>query len=127
LPAYWLWRHEVATARRGQRPDSLSCLLALACVLVLLFPVVSATDDLHAMRAEMEEPGATKRTIQSAASDKASTPHVRLHAPPAALAEQVSFSLSVENRKSSCAEPTLLPAAPLCTRASRAPPFAHFA
>ena len=37
-------------------------LLALACVLVLLFPVVSASDDLHPAQAVLEE--ATKRIQQ---------------------------------------------------------------
>lgn len=37
--------------------------MALACALVVLFPVISATDDLHAVRAEMEESPISKRTI----------------------------------------------------------------
>ncbi|MGA9567281.1 MAG: hypothetical protein WBS19_17280 [Candidatus Korobacteraceae bacterium] len=40
-------------------------LLALACVLVLLFPVVSASDDLHPAQAVLEE--ATKRVQQLSA------------------------------------------------------------
>ncbi len=40
-------------------------LLALTCVLVLLFPVVSASDDLHPAQAVLEE--ATKRIQQFAA------------------------------------------------------------
>jgi 4-amino-4-deoxy-L-arabinose transferase-like glycosyltransferase len=40
-------------------------LLALACVLLLLFPVISASDDLHPTQALMEE--ATKR-VQHVAS-----------------------------------------------------------
>jgi hypothetical protein len=39
--------------------------LALACVLVLLFPVVSASDDLHPAQAVLED--ATKRIQQLAA------------------------------------------------------------
>lgn len=37
-------------------------LLALACILVLLFPVVSASDDLHPSQAVLED--ATKRVQQ---------------------------------------------------------------
>jgi hypothetical protein len=48
LPGYWLWR--TAEARQGRTISSLQCVLALACVLVLLFPVISASDDLHAIR-----------------------------------------------------------------------------
>ena len=42
-----------------------TALLALACVLVLLFPVVSASDDLHPAQAVLEE--ATKRIQQLSA------------------------------------------------------------
>lgn len=69
LPAYWLWRHALRS-REGRRSSSLQCMLALACVLVVLFPVISATDDLHAMRAEIEESPASKRNLRQAGSDK---------------------------------------------------------
>ena len=69
VPAYWLWRR--ATGPRAQRrSSSLECLLALACAVVLLFPVISATDDLHAMRAEMEDAPLSKRAVRQAASEK---------------------------------------------------------
>jgi hypothetical protein len=84
LPAYWLWRRN-AVARPVRRISSLQCLLALGCVLVLLFPVISASDDLHVMRAEMEE-SASKRTVRQAASDKASAWANRLQSPPAGMA-----------------------------------------
>jgi hypothetical protein len=53
LPAYWLWRQRAWSdcATRA----SLVFFCTLGCVFVLLFPVISATDDLHAMRPEMEE------------------------------------------------------------------------
>ncbi|MFY9741812.1 MAG: hypothetical protein WA252_21495 [Candidatus Sulfotelmatobacter sp.] len=84
LPAYWLWRQD-AGVRAARRVSSLQCLLALGCALVLLFPVISASDDLHVMRAEMEE-SASKRTIKQAAGDKASAWTNRLQSPPAAVA-----------------------------------------
>jgi hypothetical protein len=65
LPGYWLWRRSVS-ARSARKVTALQCLLALGCVLVLLFPVISATDDLHAMRAEMEESPASKRAVRPA-------------------------------------------------------------
>src|SRR6516225_7337794 len=43
-----------------------TALLALACALVLLFPVVSASDDLHPTQAVLED--ATKRVQQLSAS-----------------------------------------------------------
>lgn len=72
VPAYWLWRRD-AEARPACRVSSLQCLLALGCALVLLFPVISATDDLHAMRAEMEDSAVSKRAVRQAGSEKASS------------------------------------------------------
>jgi hypothetical protein len=71
LPAYWLWRGCRSTYA-GREFTSLQCLLALGCVLVVLFPVVSATDDLRAMRAEMEESPCSKRTIRQASNERTS-------------------------------------------------------
>ncbi|MGC1371356.1 MAG: hypothetical protein WA824_04380 [Candidatus Sulfotelmatobacter sp.] len=85
LPAYWLWRQD-AGARAARRVSSLQCLLALGCALVLLFPVISASDDLHVMRAEMEESAANKRAMRQAAGDKASGWTNRLQPPPAVVA-----------------------------------------
>src|SRR5258708_710583 len=85
LPAYWLWRRR-AGARAARRFDSLQVLLALGCALVLLFPVISASDDLHAMRAEMEDSSINKRTVRQAGSDKSSAWISRWQVPPAAAA-----------------------------------------
>jgi hypothetical protein len=85
LPAYWLWRRN-AGARVAQRRSAVQGLLALGCVLVLLFPVISASDDLHAMRAEMEDSSINKRTVRQSGSDKNSAWVNRLQGPPAAVA-----------------------------------------
>jgi hypothetical protein len=53
LPAYLLWRQRTASGRAAVRP--LVFLGALGCAFILLFPVISVSDDLHAMRPEMEE------------------------------------------------------------------------
>src|SRR5215469_13980099 len=72
MPAFWLWRYSrTAPLRRAASP--LHCLLALGCLLVILFPVISATDDLHAMRAEMEESPTSKRTVGHSSGDKSSS------------------------------------------------------
>jgi hypothetical protein len=60
LPAYLLWQRWTSSTGPGSPAGSpavcpLVFLCALGCTLVLLFPVISATDDLHPMRAEMEE------------------------------------------------------------------------
>jgi hypothetical protein len=78
LPAYGIWR-QGALAKRQNRFNSLQGLLALGCLLVLLFPIISATDDLHAMRAEMEEPGTSKRSVRQASPDKFSVKVSRLN------------------------------------------------
>jgi hypothetical protein len=85
LPAYWLWRRGEG-ARLERRVTALQCLLALGCVLVLLFPVISATDDLHAMRSEMEESSTSKRAVRQASGDKYSAWVNRLQGPPALVA-----------------------------------------
>ena len=58
LPAAWMWRR----SRGG--PDSTRCFWTLACALVLLFPVISATDDLHAAPQAMEESSSSKRSLK---------------------------------------------------------------
>jgi hypothetical protein len=52
VPALWIWHTTGSDRDAGKRPPAL---LILGCVLILLFPVVSATDDLQAMQPEMEE------------------------------------------------------------------------
>jgi hypothetical protein len=88
LPAYWLWRR-CAAVRATRKVCALHCLLSLGCAVVLLFPVISATDDLHAMRAEMEESATSKRAVRQAATDKSSTWVNRLQGPLALAASVV--------------------------------------
>jgi hypothetical protein len=73
LPALWLWRCESVFAHGPRRFDRVRPCLILSCILMLLFPVVSATDDLHAMRQEMEESGPSKRVVKQAVVDKSPT------------------------------------------------------
>jgi len=61
LSVFMRRRHKAATTPRMPYGKAL---LALACVLVLLFPVVSASDDLHPTQAVLED--ATKRVQQLA-------------------------------------------------------------
>jgi hypothetical protein len=71
LPAYCLWR-DSRSAQDSRRFASLQILLTLGCMLVILFPVISASDDLLAMRTEMEETPASKRSVCQKSSEKAS-------------------------------------------------------
>ena len=70
LPAFGLWR--ASRTGDGHKFTSLQCLLALGCMLVVLFPVVSATDDLRAMRAEMEESPGSNRSIGQSGGERPS-------------------------------------------------------
>ena len=122
LPGYWLWRRG-ADARFARRVSSLQFLFALGCVLVLLFPVISATDDLHAMRAEMEESSSTKRAVRQAASDKYSAWVNRLQGPPAFAARKVSLPAPEIRASSNLSILCLTPLAGAgVLRAGRAPP-----
>jgi hypothetical protein len=73
LPAIWMWRRESVYAKSCPRFNRIRPFVLFGCVLMLLFPVVSATDDLHAMRQEMEESSPSKKLVKQAASDKSLT------------------------------------------------------
>jgi hypothetical protein len=122
LPAYWLWRRSPGV-RLTRRFSALQGLLALGCVLVLLFPVISASDDLHAMRAEMEDSATSKRTVRQAGSDKSSAWVNRLQGPPAAVASAVRLAAP----EVGLLEVSVTGASPLARvrvfHAGRAPPF----
>lgn len=122
LPAYGIWR-QGAVAKRQTCFNSRQGLLALGCLLVLLFPIISATDDLHAMRAEMEEPGTSKRSVRQASPDKFSVKVSRLHHWPAILENASPFALSCDGwRESVITSSSPLPP-PSILRAGRAPPI----
>jgi len=61
LPGYLLWRERTSSDRPAA---PLVFLSTLGCALILLFPVISVTDDLHAIRPEMEE---SERAFRQAA------------------------------------------------------------
>ena len=122
LPAYWLWRRDTGT-RLARAVSSLQCLLALGCVLALLFPVISASDDLHANLAEMEDSSVSKRTVRQAASEKSSAWINRLQGPPAIVVGAVpSFTPEVALLEVSDIRVTAL-VRPRVLHAGRAPPF----
>ncbi len=121
LPAYWVWRRG-ARARAAHRVTALQCLLALGCAVVLLFPVISATDDLHAMRAEMEESATNKRAVRQAASERHSGWVNRLQGSPALVGTAVIEPAPEAGMFEVCVR-CLAPRAVLSVlRAGRAPP-----
>jgi hypothetical protein len=122
LPAYWLWRRD-AGWRAARRVSALQGLLALGCVLVLLFPVISASDDLHAMRAEMEDSSISKRTVRQAGSEKNSAWVNRLQG-PAAAAASVARLVAPEVGRLEVSVRCLSPLVRACVfYGGRAPPF----
>ena|ERR1700690_3486559 len=123
LPALWLWRRESVFAQGRRRFDRIRPCLLLICVLTLLFPVVSATDDLHALGQEMEESSPSKRLVKQAASDKSSTGLSNGGVLPA-LIVPVSFTPCHEACGQVLVVSFFLPRKAQCRqRASRAPPF----
>lgn len=122
VPAYWLWRGS-RTAGAQRTFSALQCLLALGCVLVVLFPVVSATDDLQAMRAEIEESPASKRGVRQSGTDRAPAWNAQLHVPAAlVLGTFESFALNVEWTDLRLGATCPLPTGPVVLRPGRAPP-----
>lgn len=85
LPAIWMWRNQLVCAKNRRCFDLLRPIVLFGCVLMLLFPVVSATDDLHAMRQEIEESSPSKRLVKQAVADKSLTRLMTAGALPALL------------------------------------------
>src|ERR1035441_951373 len=67
--AFLFWQAQVEGAARRREHKSRHRLLALSVALVLLFPVISLTDDLHAEQAAMEDSSRSvtkaRNTLQS--------------------------------------------------------------
>ena len=82
LPAYWLWRDRGGDSV-ARRPTAWQCLFALGCVIVVLFPVISATDDLCAMRAEFEESPSGKHSVRQHSNERLSAS--KWHTQPALI------------------------------------------
>jgi len=117
-----LWWYRTVSVRGRRCVDHLPQLMLLASVLVLLFPVVSATDDLHPLRPEMEECNPSKRLKQAVAQKSLSALSIVGALPP-----HLTASLSTSPLKDVCGqilfEQALDPAqAQLWTDACRAPP-----
>jgi len=98
MTAFWVW------GRQDRSLGSLHCLLVLACGVVLLFPVVSATDDLQAMRPELVESSPLKRALKQGTIEKASGQN-QFPKPPAIL----TFIFAVRPCVQFCGQPRVQP------------------
>jgi hypothetical protein len=126
LPAIWMLRHQSACPTDGCRLHRIRPFLLLSCVLVLLFPVISATDDLHAMRQEIEESSSSKRVVKQAVADKSAATLNIVPVLPAWISP-VPFDLTYEVCGQVSAISVVLPhQAQTSECASRAPPLAFF-
>ena len=102
VPAFLIWRRQPSRLRDWGKQHHPRSFVLLGCLLVLLFPVVSASDDLHTVSAEIEESGFFKRTIKQQPGAK--SPAWTCNCGMAALLVQVAsfrpenetFSLAVE-------------------------------
>jgi hypothetical protein len=97
LPAWLLWRRR-SSATGSDRPVGsaaerpLVFLCALGCAFVLLFPVISATDDLHAMRPAMEESERAFRVVNRCVC----APHALTHSSQSVLPSSASLTPAFE-------------------------------
>lgn len=127
VPAYLLWRERLAAAAEGRGKDAaarpLVFICTLGCAFVLLFPVISASDDLHAMRAEMEESSPGKRSVSQAAGEKGSAWHNGWQTLPAKATGTASRGFVPENRLEVVSFVVAVSAAPMIVHGSRGPPF----
>jgi len=122
VPAVWVW-HTARCRHVGSAWQSRQCVLVLGCLLTMLFPVVSASDDLQAMRPEIEE-SANRTGLRNSSHGKCSS-----------LPDGVSGNFALSATRSAVSpdqsvwldllSPSVLrPAAVLVpTRAGRAPPL----
>lgn len=120
LPAYWIWRRHISNLR-PHRLRKTHAFVLLGSVLLLLFPVISATDDLHAMRPEMEESSPSKQIAKHISSNKSASFLSRIGIP--AQVSPFAFGFGNEFRGTISAEVSLFPSR-LATAAtiSRGPP-----
>jgi len=124
LPAAWLLKKTIQSAPAEGSPaiGLLRSAVLLACVLTLLFPVVSASDDLHAMRPEIEESG-TKRVSRHAAANRSVVSRSGVGTCSALPVLSLPFSLNTEISGLVSVPEFFLPdLAPVGPRSSRGPP-----
>jgi hypothetical protein len=122
IPAFGAWWLRSGSVVRTGRIARIQQVALLGCMLVLLFPVVSATDDLHPIRPEIEESSSFKR-IKQAAADKSSTHFSPFGTPPAIRASAALPHLYLEVTGQVASPAVATPArAQFSFDVSRAPP-----
>jgi hypothetical protein len=74
-PAIWVWRRKPECIQQPRWLGACWALLILGCALLLLFPVVSASDDLNAMRPEMEDSNPSAGSFKHSAGARSLSTH----------------------------------------------------
>jgi ABC-type uncharacterized transport system permease subunit len=73
IAAVWLWRFRWSVSRENRRHSMRMESVAMVCVLALLFPVISLTDDLHPETVAVDASSGKRNACLMAVS----SPHVR--------------------------------------------------
>ena len=122
VPAFLIWRRRSIVDQSFPRASGFRAILLLGCLLVFLFPVVSATDDLHPLHNEIEESSVSRRTVRQAPASQ-SPDWSKFGSPPAFLVEIASW---VPDHRNCESVPDYLPILPASVffriRSCRAPP-----
>jgi hypothetical protein len=119
VPALLIWRRRTASCGAGSY-GGFSCFFVLGCVLLLLFPVVSASDDLHPICAEIEESSPTKRVVKQSPNLRSAVWGDQVARPTSAV-WVTSFNNETSGRVAEYVP--VLPSQPLAiTAGGRAPP-----
>ena len=91
LPAYMLWRQKASS--EFSKRSSAFFILTLGFAVLLLFPVISASDDLHAVGQAMEESEGMSRQDAHRACVHHGAAHLCQPALPACESFNVSFEV----------------------------------
>jgi len=118
LPAGWLWLGRKRTHARTS--SALQFVLVLGCMLVVLFPVISATDDLCAMRVECEEAPTGTHSLRQGAQERPSASKWQAH-PALPATQSLSGGGDYAWRTQPASDP-LIASAPTELLPARAPP-----
>ncbi len=90
----WWVRWSRAGSGRGERRASLPSAISLSCALLVLFPVISLTDDLHAVPAVAEETRSPRRLLQNLKGSQADPDPDKRIAPFANVVLPILFSVA---------------------------------
>jgi hypothetical protein len=86
--ALLFWHLSSRNPRRA--PGGLGCVVALGCILAILFPVISLTDDLHDMQATVEESSTSCTIMKKCGVASPSTPPDTSHHLPYTVSSAVA-------------------------------------